>query len=234
MSLTNFAPLKEMIIQVAEALGPDLLATTAFVGGVTTGLLITDEYTRQTVRATDDVDLITSALGYVQHANFEEELRRRGFRDDAESEVICRKRLGNLKVDFMPTDESLGFTNRWYRNALAEAQDYELKPGLTIRLLTPAYFIATKLEAWNGRGEKDLLASRDLEDIFNLVNGRETLIEDISGSEPELLAWIAKEFKKLISEEDFDYLLQATTNGDVKRIDYLFDRVKKIIGLHNE
>lgn len=234
MSPTNFETLKEMIIRVAEALGTELLASTAFVGGVTTGLLITDEYTRQSVRATDDVDLITSALGYAQHAKFEEELRQRGFRDDMESDVICRKCLGNLKVDFMPTDDTLGFTNRWYQSALTEAQDFELKPGLTIRLLSPVYFIGTKLEAWNGRGEGDLLCSRDLEDIFNLINGRETLIEDIRGSEPALLQYISDEFRKLTDEEDFDYLLQTTTNGDSVRMTYLFDRITKIIGLYDE
>ena len=70
MSQSKFDSLKEMIISVAEALGPDLRAKTAFVGGVTTGLLITDEFTRQSVRATDDVDLITSALGYVQPVSY--------------------------------------------------------------------------------------------------------------------------------------------------------------------
>lgn len=231
MSQSKFDSLKEMIISVAEALGPDLRAKTAFVGGVTTGLLITDEFTRQSVRATDDVDLITSALGYVQHAQLEEELRHLGFKDDTEDEIICRKLWGNLKVDFMPTDESLGFTNRWYKRALATAQDYEIKPHIVIRLITPIYFIGTKLEAWNGRGNGDMLASRDLEDIFNLINGRESLNEEIRHGDPELRDYISQEMEKLSRLEDYDYLLQATTNGVAARGDILHERVTEIIGL---
>ncbi|MEJ4046702.1 hypothetical protein [Erwinia sp. SLM-02] len=234
MKTSNFDALREMIVHVAEALGNDLLEQTAFVGGVTTGLLITDDYTRQSVRTTDDVDLITSALGYVQHASFEEELRRRGFRDDAESSVICRKRLGEIQVDFMPTDNTLGFTNRWYADALKSAENYELRPGLIIRLLSPVYFIATKLEAWNGRGEGDLLTSRDLEDIMNLINGRDTLIEEISPSEPDMLSYISQEFIKLTAEDDFEYLLQTSTNGDRARMTYLEGRIQQIIGLSND
>lgn len=53
MTTSNFDSLREMIVHVAEALGSDLLEQTAFVGGVTTGLLITDDYTRQSGRARD-------------------------------------------------------------------------------------------------------------------------------------------------------------------------------------
>ncbi|MDO3383684.1 hypothetical protein [Gilvimarinus algae] len=53
----------DMIELVARSLGPDLIEQTAFVGGCTTGLLITDPLTRERVRYTDDVDLIVSVLG---------------------------------------------------------------------------------------------------------------------------------------------------------------------------
>lgn len=58
--------LKGMIETVARALGDDLLKEVAFVGGSTTGLLITDEFTREEVRYTDDVDLIVNVVGYAQ------------------------------------------------------------------------------------------------------------------------------------------------------------------------
>ena len=54
--------------------------------------------------------------------------------------------LGELRVDFMPDDPAiLGFSNRWYRQALDTAQDFLPSPGRCIRLVTPAYFVATKL-----------------------------------------------------------------------------------------
>ncbi|MCF6211330.1 MAG: hypothetical protein L3J88_04635 [Gammaproteobacteria bacterium] len=48
----------EMLLPVAEALGEELLAHVAFVGGSTTAFLVTDPITRQAVRFTEDVDLI--------------------------------------------------------------------------------------------------------------------------------------------------------------------------------
>ena len=131
----------------------------------------------------------------------------------------------------MPTDDSLGFTNRWYSDALATAENYEIKPGLQIRLLTPTYFIATKLEAWNGRGDNDYLASRDLEDILNLINGRDTLVEDMRISEKPVLRYIAAELGLLLAASDFDYSLQIATNGDSERMDYLVRRIQDLMGL---
>lgn len=234
MNKSTFDRLKEMIIQVAEALGTDILCKTAFVGGATTGFLLTDEFAQESVRSTDDVDLIVSALGYVQNAEFEQTLRERGFTEHPEDNVICRKWLNDIQVDFMPTDDTLGFTNRWYAAALEHAQDYELKPGLVIRLLTPAYFLATKLEAFNGRGTDFLWESRDLEDIVSLIDGRDTLIEDIQTADKDMLAYISTELDKLHHHADFDYLLQSATNGDEGRMEYLHEQIDSLIRLKNE
>ncbi len=51
-----------------------------------------------------------------------------------------------------------------------------------VRIVTPPYYIATKFEAFHGRGCEDFMASQDLEDVITLVNGRSTLIES---NEPE-------------------------------------------------
>lgn len=73
-------------------------------------------------------------------------------------------RLGELKVDFMPDASSiLGFTNRWYSSAIESATEVPLKSGVLIRVVEPVHFIATKLEAYLGRGNGDLLVSHDVE-----------------------------------------------------------------------
>jgi len=232
MSKSNFSTIQDMVIRVAEALGQERLRSMAFVGGLTTGFLITDEYARESVRATDDVDLIIGTLGYVQHAEFEEELRRLGFSDRQDNHVICRKWLGELQVDFMPTDDTLGFTNRWYQDALSTAQPFELKPGLTIRLLTPPHFIATKLEAYKGRGNGDILGSRDLEDVMTLIDGRSTLFQEISKCNGAMQGFISEEFRELLKNDYFEYLVQTTANGQQERIDYLYEIIDKIAGLN--
>lgn len=73
--------------------------------------------------------------------------------ESPEDEVICRMRLGELKVDFMPDDESiLGFSSRWYAKGIGTAVTCPLDEALNIKRLTPELFVATKLEAYLGRG----------------------------------------------------------------------------------
>lgn len=94
--------------------------------------------------------------------------------------VICRLRLGDLKVDFMPDDESiLGVSNRWYAKGIETAVTCHLNERLNIKRLTPELFVATKLEAYLGRGNDNLLGSRDIEDILLVVDGREELVAEI-------------------------------------------------------
>ena len=67
----------------------------------------------------------------------------------------------------MPTDEKiLGFSNRWYKAAIHSAITYQLTEDLTIRSVTAPYFLATKMEAFLGRGHGDFLGSHDFEDMM--------------------------------------------------------------------
>lgn len=69
-----------MLVEVALALGPDLLKQVTFVGGCTTALLLTDEVTAEQVRHTDDVDLIVHVISYAKYHALQEELNNRGLR----------------------------------------------------------------------------------------------------------------------------------------------------------
>ena len=62
--MSRYTDLEQMLVIVAQALGDELLQQVVFVGGCTTGLLITDKATLESVRYTDDVDLITRVIGY--------------------------------------------------------------------------------------------------------------------------------------------------------------------------
>lgn len=115
-----------MLERVAIALGPELCQQMTFVGGCTTGLLLTDEYTLEQVRHTDDVDLIVHTMGYNAFHALQKKLKEQGFSIPASTDdaPICAMNLGDLRVDFMPDDDSLGFTNRWYKDAMATASPY--------------------------------------------------------------------------------------------------------------
>ena len=79
-----------MLEAAADALG-DLLPEVVFVGGATIGLWITDP-AAPAPRPTKDVDLIVEVASRGGFYEFEERLRARGLREDAQSGVICRWR----------------------------------------------------------------------------------------------------------------------------------------------
>lgn len=221
----------DMLIPVAEALGEELLPYVAFVGGSTTAFLISDPISFEKVRFTEDVDLIIRVKGRADWQRLLKQLRERGFKESMQDDLTCRMRLGGLKVDFMPDDAAiLGFTNRWYHKALSHVQPYPLSKRITINLLTPAYFIATKLEAYHGRGENDPLGSHDLEDIINLVDGRNELVEDIAHAEGDVRQYIAEQFTALLQHPDFDYAVQGNLK-DKHRSELFFERWEQIAAL---
>lgn len=220
---------KEMLVMVAKALGPDLCQQVAFVGGCTTSLFLTDEFTREQVRHTDDVDVIASLVGVASFAQLQEQLRELGFQDSMDKDdPICAMKLGSMRVDFMPDDEKiLGFSNRWYKDAWSSADDYMLEGEATIKLIRPEYFVATKLEAYLGRGGNDPIGSRDIEDLLNLFDGRPALLAEIEQAEPDLRQFIASEIRNLLKNSDFDYAVQACSLGDSDREALIFERLEQ-------
>lgn len=193
-----------MLVHVAKRLGP-LLDKVVFAGGCAAGLLVTDEAVPD-VRATVDVDMIVEAMSRADYYKIEKKLRELGFLQPIEDNapIIYRWEIDGIKVDIMPTDESiLGFSNRWYSDAIKTAQEVQLKHDLRIKLVAAPYFLATKLEAFRGRGKGDYLASHDMEDIIAVVDGRPELIDEIQSSSPDLRKYLATEFAIELESDDF-------------------------------
>lgn len=223
--------LLEMLQRVAETLGEELRERLVFVGGCTTALFITDEVTLEDVRATDDVDLIVDLTGYGAWAQLQDELRQKGFAESQEDNVICRMRLGDLKVDFMPDDPAiLGFSNRWYAKGIETAVTTTLTENLEIKRLAPPLFVATKLEAFLGRGHGDLLGSRDLEDVLILIDGREEIVAEIQAADADVRQFILEQFTALLEEDDFDHFIEGNIRGPEGRVDIVRRRFEAIAG----
>lgn len=222
---------KVMLKQVALAL-EEVREMVTFVGGCTTALLITDEFTVEQVRHTEDVDLIVSVIGYVEYNQLKAQLQSNGFKETPLTEEhwpICAMKLGDLRVDIMPDDEAiLGFSNRWYKYAMESAIDYALDEKLSIKVVNPIAFIATKLEAYKGRGNQDPLASQDIEDLLNLIDGRESIATEIRNAPEEVKAYIAQEIQTLMTVSDFDYAVQSTAEGSPDREDIIYERLTAI------
>lgn len=188
----------ELLERGVAALGP-LKEDVVFVGGATVVLWITDP-TAPAPRPTLDVDVIIEVTTRRELHAFDAALRGRGFSEDIYSGVIGRWRHGeDLVLDAIPADASLlGFENYWQRAALPHALRVTLPSGATLRAVSPPYLVATKLEAFAGRGRGDLLGSRDLADVLSLVDGRAELIDECAAASKDVRRYLAVEFSRLL------------------------------------
>ena len=193
----------QMITTVARRLG-NLREKVVFVGGCATGLFITDTAMPE-VRVTKDVDVIIDIATRMEYSRLEADLRSKGFRNDiSEDAPLCRWLVNDIKVDVMPTQEDIiGFSNHWYLPAIENANYVQLEKELTIKLVSPPYFLATKIEAFKGRGDGDYMASHDMEDIITVLDGRREIVDEIKSSSDELKTFLARTFQIFLADENF-------------------------------
>lgn len=212
---------------IAEALG-ELREQVVFVGGAVAGLLVTDPLA-DAVRATRDVDAVVNANRALFH-RIEEAVAERGFARDVSSDVICRwvHKDSGVLFDLMPVQpEVLGFSNRWYPYAVETAISLDLGAGLKIRLVSAVAFVATKLEAFAGRGNGDFMSSHDLEDVLNIVDGREELADEMAAAPAELRQAVAVAFAQLLKNPDFVNVLPGLI-AEPERAGLVMDRLKAL------
>jgi len=189
----------ELLEQGVSGLG-ELVDEVVFVGGATLALWITDP-AAPPPRPTKDVDVIVEVETRREYHQLEKRIRAAGFRDDGT--VICRwiHRKMNLTVDVMPTDASLlGFQNHWQSESFSHAVERELPSGARIKAIPPPFLLATKVEAFLGRGQGDLTASKDFADIVSLVDGREELLDEVRLTSEPPRRYLAVELAKLLDE----------------------------------
>ncbi|CAN5472706.1 hypothetical protein BH20ACT15_BH20ACT15_02360 [soil metagenome] len=223
----------ELLELGASALG-EIADEVVFVGGATVSLWITDP-AAPPPRPTKDVDVIVEVATRADYHAFEKRLRGAGFRGDAE--VICRwhKQDSDLVLDAMPTDAALlGFENEWQREAFPRAVDVELPSGLRIRAVPPAFLLATKLEAYLGRGEGDLLGSADFADIVALVDGREELLAETRAAPRKLRAFVAATLEQVLADEHVLDGVQAQLLPDAAsqaRADLVVARLRELASI---
>ena len=193
-------PNREYLLVVASALG-DLCNEVVFVGGSVAGLLITDP-AAEGIRATKNVDAIIEATTLDQYYQVEKRFPASGSNRDARSEVICRwKHAGSgVLFDLMPTDPAiLGFSNRWYPEAVKTATHVRLSDRILIRVISGAAFVS--------RGGSDILSSHDLEDILNVIDGRPSIVDEMTAATDGLQKYVGEQFTSLLSRSDIENYL---------------------------
>ena len=219
----------EPILLVARRLGA-LRDRVVFVGGAVRGVLITDPGAAPE-RPTDDVDLIvevTSAAGLYRLGT---ELRSLGFREDASPGApICRWLIEGVKVDVMPTEGNvLGFSNRWYAEAMVHSITLEVD-GQRFRVINAPCFCATKLEAFRDRGNGDFY-HHDLEDVIAVVDGREELTREMRVAPEGVRRFVASEIRSLLARAEFHAALPGHLPGDAasqERLSLVLERLRAL------
>ena len=220
------------LARVARALG-ELNERFVFVGGATVDMFVTDRAAGP-ARFTEDVDVIVRVGSRVEfHEQIETALRKHGFKPDMREDApICRWVNRDITLDVMPTHESvLGFSNRWYEDGIVHARAVDVDDGLSIRVLSAPHFIATKLEAFKGRGKSDFLGSADIEDIVRVVDGRPELAAELNGCGEELRAYLRDEIAGLIGADEFVEAIPGHLMGDAAsqaRADLVLKRLHEI------
>ncbi|MDH3975074.1 MAG: hypothetical protein OEV42_12405 [Deltaproteobacteria bacterium] len=224
-------PNMEILSAAVRQLG-SLADEMVFLGGCATPLLMTDPAAPE-ARVTMDVDVITEVASRSDYYRLSERLRERGFEEDqSEGAPLCRWISGEILLDVMPTEpDILGFSNRWYDTAMETAEKVTLPSGHVIRLVTAPYFIATKIEAFIGRGDSDYMSSHDMEDIIALIDGRKELVAEVVNGDEALKKYLMEKFFSLLKESDFMHSLPGHLPPDEAsqaRLALLIERIRSI------
>jgi hypothetical protein len=213
------------LLEVAVRKLAPFLDEIVFVGGVTLGLLITDEAAAP-IRATIDVDAIAEIVTYADYIAFSERLRGAHFTED--TDLTCRWHNGALTLDVLALNkEVLGFTNIWYEPALRHASAVSLPGGQVVRVITAPFFLGTKMEAFRERGRMDFQASHDLEDFVAIIEGREAILQEIAESPRDLRDYLAEAAMGLLAESRFIDVLPGFVLDD-ERVPLVRERIASI------
>ncbi len=204
----------------------------AFLGGAVVSLLVDDPEMHQ-VRPTQDVDAIVQVITQAEYALLEERLRKDGFVNDmSEGAPICRYIVERCKVDVMPVSAAaIGMRSRWFQEALSSAALRPVGPGESAPIIRPAFFLATKLEAFKDRGKGDYQASHDLEDLLAVVDGCANIADQVAEGPTDLRQFLAEEFSALLDKNAFREALPGHLPGglgDQARLPVVIGRLKSM------
>lgn len=201
----------ELLEMAANSLA-ELTDEVVFVGAAAVAYWLSDsEYGRP--RVTIDADVVSEISTKAAYYRFGERLRKKGFSEVADSSVICRWRHteSRLIIDVMPSSESvLGFGGGWQSESIQRSTRVTLPSKSEIRIATPEYLLAMKLEAFRNRGNGDVLFSHDLEDVILMVAGRAQLISEVTAAPDEVKRFVAENLRSILNNPRLDYAIEGS------------------------
>ncbi len=216
----------DMLKFACDTLG-ELTEELVFVGGATTCLYV-DMNIADEIRPTEDVDCVIEISNKKEYDSFQAKLRVKGFiHDTYKGAPICRFTFHNILVlDVMPNDEKiLGFSNSWYKEGI---QNKELRKidDKEIYVFSLPYFLASKFEAYNGRGKNEPRLSSDLEDIVLVIDGIEKFNLSIYQTSINLKKFLTEMFNICLTDKFMIEAIGGFLNNNQAKIDRLNKRLK--------
>lgn len=187
-----------------------------FVGGAVVSLYM--ERSAEDVRETKDVDIVVGIYSRAKFADLEDRLRAIGFVNDTTGKFVGRFILDSTIVDVMPIEEEiLGFSSIWYNEGFKNSILYKIDDLVTIRIFTAPYFLASKLEAFNGRGknkagEYDGRQSSDFEDIVSILVYRRSIWQEIAATTGDLKTYLIRELRRWAAVPYFEEWIDVQTS----------------------
>jgi hypothetical protein len=221
----------DMLQIVATGLG-ELKEVLVFVGGAVAELYA-DDPASSDIRPTQDVDCVIEFSSRMEHARLEKKLQTKKFAyDTSKGAPICRWIYQGIKVDVMPTDESiLGFKNLWYPGGVENKISKKLPNGTEIYVFSPEYYVASKFEAHNDRGGNDLRQSHDFEDIIYILDNSTNILENVRNANEDVKNYL--ECESLLGNDGLSEGIESALpyGSDSNRVEIIKDMIHVIASL---
>lgn len=218
-----------LVAQVADGL-QELNQKMVFIGGAVISLY-TDDPAADEIRPTKDIDMTINLANYAEWAQMQERLAELHFYPDPHGHSICSYQYNKIAIDIMPAeDSSIGVSNRWYKPGFNYLQQITLAEGISITILSSPYFLATKLEAFKGRGNNDFYGSHDYEDIIYLLDNRTTIAEEILAADDTVRAYIKQELTQIKNHPQANEILAMHIHPFIReeRFLILLEKIEEI------
>ena len=89
--------------------------------------------------------------------------------------------------------------NPWFAPGFALKEKVEVEEQI-IQILPLPYFLATKFEAYNGRGKNEPRTSHDFEDIVYVLENRTDIAEQIITAPEDVKPFLKSEFESILKD----------------------------------
>ena len=207
------SPLVARIVSVARDLG-SLANDVVFIGGAIAPLLHTDTRIPR-VRPTKDVDGVVLSDNYGSGERLRAALRARGFTHDTSNTAHVHRWVTPRGVSFdlvLSGVHAGGSGNPWDAEAIASAIVATVS-DVTFRHAAAPAFIAMKLQAFSDRGNGDLRASHDIEDVLALIANRSSIVTDFFAADLRVRSIVRRFAVSLLDGDTAEEVLSAHLNN---------------------